>query len=162
MGQASDAPQIRPGVRVLLLDADERTLLFAHADEAGDRFWCPPGGGMEPGETAAETARRELWEEVGLTGVDLVAEIGHRQGLASWGGATYDIRERWFLGRAATGPITTANFTADERESIRDHRWWTVAELRAATDRLVPGNLAALVERLLRDGPPARPIELAR
>jgi dATP pyrophosphohydrolase len=31
-----------------------------------DRYWHPVAGGLEPGETAAEAARRELREETGL------------------------------------------------------------------------------------------------
>jgi 8-oxo-dGTP pyrophosphatase MutT (NUDIX family) len=154
------APIVRPGVRVILLDAADRTLLFLCHDEQGIRFWVPPGGGAEPGETAEETARRELWEETGLTTVALVAEIGRQRGIASWGGVTYDCRERWFLARAPEGAINTANFTAEERVSIAGHRWWTPGELAAATERLVPTDLAALVARLLRDGPPAAPLDL--
>ena len=35
-------------------------------DYEGDWAWCPPGGGLDPGETHAECARRELHEETGL------------------------------------------------------------------------------------------------
>jgi ADP-ribose pyrophosphatase YjhB (NUDIX family) len=52
-------------------DGRDRVLLIRHGD-APDR-WGTPGGGHEPGETLAETARREVREETGvecsLTGV---------------------------------------------------------------------------------------------
>src|SRR5687768_6738242 len=47
----------------------------------GDRFllakiagrgWCTPSGRVEPGETAADAARRESLEETGATLLDLV------------------------------------------------------------------------------------------
>ncbi|HEU4325233.1 MAG TPA: NUDIX domain-containing protein [Roseiflexaceae bacterium] len=154
------AAVVRPGVRVLLIDNDNRVLLFRSADEAGRPFWVPPGGGSEPGETAAQTARRELWEETGLRDVELVAEIGRRQGIASWGGVTYDCRERWFLARVPVFLIDTSRFTELEQASIFEHRWWTQDELAATPDRLVPASLARLVETLLRDGPPAQPLDL--
>ena len=151
---------VRPGVRVLIVDTADRILLFASKEVDGRLFWYPPGGGSEPGETAEETARREIREETGLDDVALGPEIWRRRGLASWGGVTYDCREHWFLARVAECRIDTAGFTAQERRSIVAHRWWTVDELAATADRLVPDNLDALVRGLLRDGPPARPIDL--
>jgi len=47
----------------LIFDERERVLLIQRAD---DGQWALPGGLMEPGETTAETARREVREEVGL------------------------------------------------------------------------------------------------
>jgi ADP-ribose pyrophosphatase YjhB (NUDIX family) len=43
---------------------DDRVLLIRHPN-APDT-WTFPGGGHEPGEAFAETARREVWEETGV------------------------------------------------------------------------------------------------
>ncbi len=49
-----------------------------------------------------------------------------------------------------------------ERSLITGHRWWSVAELRAATERIAPLGLADLMDRLLRGDIPARPVRLPR
>jgi 8-oxo-dGTP pyrophosphatase MutT (NUDIX family) len=51
------------GVRVVLLDGN-RVFLIRHTYLPG---WQFPGGGVEPGETAEESAAREVMEETGFT-----------------------------------------------------------------------------------------------
>lgn len=155
-------PFIRPGVRVVLIDENERVLLFAGTGGDGSRFWFPPGGGIEPGESAEAAARRELREETGLPDVELAGEFGRRRHILSWGGVTYDLRERWFLARVAPFEIDLGGLTGAECAMIADHRWWTLDELDGTDERLVPANLAPLVRSLLRDGLPEQPIDLPR
>ena len=52
-----------PSVSVALRDAGGRVLLARHS-EGGT--WLLPGGAIEPGETPADAALREMWEETGL------------------------------------------------------------------------------------------------
>lgn len=60
------------GVSVAAFDAAGRLLLIQRHDNA---LWAMPGGAVEYGETLAETARREAWEESGVT-VEVTALCG--------------------------------------------------------------------------------------
>ena len=69
-------PLDREAARVLLLDGSDRLLLFRGCDPADrDRgqWWFTPGGGLDPGETYEQGARREVLEETGLSQFDLGA-----------------------------------------------------------------------------------------
>ena len=61
-----------PSVSIVLRDENGRVLLVEHEN---DRRWVTPGGAVEPAETPAEAALREMWEETGLF-VELTRVIG--------------------------------------------------------------------------------------
>jgi len=59
----------RQAARVVLLDPAGSVLLLQANDPADAQkpaWWEIPGGGIDHGESSAEAARRELWEETGL------------------------------------------------------------------------------------------------
>ena len=56
--------KIRLGCSAAIFDEQGRILLTRRADNGQ---WCLPGGGMEPGESAAEACEREVLEETGLS-----------------------------------------------------------------------------------------------
>ncbi len=61
-----DAPRansIVPAASAVVVDQDGRVLLHRRTD---NELWSIPGGGMEVGETIAETVVREVEEETGL------------------------------------------------------------------------------------------------
>lgn len=58
-------PLIQVGASVIVEDGQGRVLLQRRTDNG---LWCfSAAGSMEPGESAEDTARRELLEETGLT-----------------------------------------------------------------------------------------------
>jgi 8-oxo-dGTP pyrophosphatase MutT (NUDIX family) len=52
------------GCAAVIFDAAREKILLTRRADNGR--WCLPGGRMEPGESAAEAAAREVWEETGL------------------------------------------------------------------------------------------------
>jgi len=150
---------VRPTVRVLLLDELDRTLLFAGLVPDGT-VWFPPGGGVEAGESLEEAARRELYEETGLLGIELGPHLWTRRHVIWFNGAETELQETWFVARVEAFEIDTSRFTELERATIRDHRWWTLPELTATSEVLAPRALAQLMADLLRDGPPNVPLSI--
>jgi len=61
-------PLILVAAGALICNAAGDLLLQRRTD---DQLWGIPGGSMELGESAEDTARREVWEETGLTVGDL-------------------------------------------------------------------------------------------
>lgn len=138
----------RSAVRVVVLDADDRILLFHATDVERPEFgmwWELPGGGIDEGETYREAAVRELAEE---TGIRVTPD---RVSAPTWR------RDSTFLYRLARrlqhevvvtvrlpgpGPDVDAGGQLDyEREDYPGSRWWPVAEVCDSTERFYPGRL---------------------
>lgn len=163
-GDDGGAVVAREASRVLLLDAHDRVLLFRgrDPDRPDDGFWWfTPGGGLHPGETHEDGARRELFEETGLAGVPLGPPVWERTCVFPFGPRTYRQHELFYLVRVDAHDVDVSGFTALEQRVVHEHRWWTTAELATTAERVYPTTMAAELARLLRDGPPPRPREVA-
>jgi 8-oxo-dGTP diphosphatase len=148
---SSDPPmRERPSSRLLILNAERRLLLFRFEHKsgplAGQSFWATPGGGVDPGETFEDAARREMLEETGLSIADPGPEVARRE--ASFRLTTGELvasDERFFLIRVRDLEVSSANWTALEREVMSAHRWWSRADLVSTADQVWPENLAEML-----------------
>jgi 8-oxo-dGTP pyrophosphatase MutT (NUDIX family) len=154
----SSEPVARVAARVLLLDRHERLLLFQGIDphEPGlPPFWFTAGGGVEPGEEQVDAAVREVREETGIAVAPerLVGPVWLRRARFTFESVRY-LGEEWFFLARPSGPVAvdTAGFNDVELRSVRCHRWWTTAELRATGDTVYPRQLAELLPGLIAGG----------
>ncbi|GII67170.1 hypothetical protein Skr01_72550 [Sphaerisporangium krabiense] len=142
----------RPAARVVCVDGWGRVLLLHwHDVVSGRTFWEPPGGGIDPGETPLEAARRELAEETGLPGdavIDMWVPVERDY---HWLGVHYVKVEPFYLARFAGTPrVAPATLTHEERDTLLGHAWHTLDEIAALPDALEPPTLVE-VTRLLCD-----------
>jgi 8-oxo-dGTP pyrophosphatase MutT (NUDIX family) len=163
LAEADDlAPTIRHAVRVVMLDVHDQILLFRIVNpETGESFWCSPGGGIEGSESAEQAARREVCEETGLAAdLSSMVEIWHRRHVFTWRDKTIDQRERWFFTRTSHFEPTRGGHTAAELVDLQESHWWSVPQMRESTAVFVPLDLAALLDDLIRSGPPEHIVEI--
>lgn len=153
MGDRDEAPVVRNAARVLLIDGRERVLLFrTHAASGGRALWITPGGGLKRGETHEAAARRELWEETGIsTGIGPCVWV--RQHVFRFNGrdgsVLLDEREQIFVARIDRAEVENANWEPEEHDFLLAHRWWSVDEIAASKDWFAPRRLAALLPAVI-------------
>lgn len=159
MTSTDSEPYLRQAVRAVVLDSDDRVFLvrFTFPDR---ELWATPGGGIELGESDVVALRRELAEEVGDIDPGDAAPIWTRTHLnrfGEWDGQ----RETFYLVRVDGRPLRPLLSEEELRaELVTATGWWTVSDLLAADGPFAPTRLPELVDDLLRNGPPAKPIDV--
>jgi 8-oxo-dGTP pyrophosphatase MutT (NUDIX family) len=142
--------------RVVVVDSEDRVLLF-DTHLAYTRVWMTPGGALNAAETYEQAAVRELWEETGLYTDSLSPCIWMVRFRFEYRGQVYDQHERYFLVRVPSAEISATNREPAELSEIREHRWWTVTDIRSSPASFRPRNLAALLPPVLAGFYPAAP-----
>ena len=156
---SADDLRVRRAGRVVLLTDDGRILLFLGNSDRGE-VWTTPGGMVEDGETDAEAAARELWEETGRADSSLGPCVWHRRRIRPAGPyrPAIDSRSSFFLARTPHFELDLASVPAEE--DIRAYRWWSLDEIREEPPvRFIPQRLAELLAPLLRGELPAEPVD---
>jgi 8-oxo-dGTP pyrophosphatase MutT (NUDIX family) len=143
--------RVRRAGRVIVLDPDDRVLLFLYDDgPPNGRHWCTPGGGLNDGEDYVAGARRELAEETGWTDVLPGDEVYQRTLTMEYADAFVRQYERFFLARVAVARRGLGEVAAMHvSDGIAAWHWWTLAELDATDEVIWPAGLADLIRGMI-------------
>ncbi len=100
----------KPTTAVVLENSEGKILLVKRNSEPYKGMWDLPGGFIEPQETAEESARREIKEELGI-------EVGTFKIIGTfWSYYTYQNVEYPILGIGLVGKIKKPNFKINKEE----------------------------------------------
>jgi 8-oxo-dGTP pyrophosphatase MutT (NUDIX family) len=147
------APQnrLRLTSRLVVMDPQDCVLLFLTAapDSSGFTRWITPGGGVDPGESHDDAARRELFEETGYQVDDVGQPVwtydfevtfdqaDHNQGHAEY----FHVRTQRFE------PVSTF-WTPEEHVDVTDWRWFSAEQLETSQEPYEPAHLPGLIRSL--------------
>lgn len=154
MTDAAPSLRLRRSARIIVLDPDERVLLFRFDVEGRPPFWVTTGGECEEGESFEEAARRELFEE---TGID--AEPGPQIArttpqFVTVEGEPVQADERYFLLHVSDTAVATGGHTPLERKVMTRHRWFTLPELDDWPEAVFPEHLGTIIKQTRQSSTP--------
>lgn len=141
---AANMVRTRRTARVMLFDGAGSILLIRFVVSRADGefvFWALPGGEIEAGETEAEAAVREVREELGLELV-VSGPLYRDSNKFLHHGEMQDNTDFLFTARCRRDEPRLTGVTADEKQIMKEIRWWSEAEVAASQERIFPENLA--------------------
>lgn len=155
----------RQASRVILLSKDGRALLIRSIDPADDTkpAWLEiPGGGIDPGESSAACAARELYEEVGISDVEVGPVVFTQYVEFSFGG--YDFEQDEVIHIAWTDSTelgTPQGLEYLEALAFQGASWWTREEIESSDEPFLPPGLPTLIGQLFDGELPDPPIDIS-
>jgi 8-oxo-dGTP pyrophosphatase MutT (NUDIX family) len=120
--------------------------VFKRGPLAGQDYWATPGGALEAGESFADAARRELFEETGIRRDEVGQEVAKREFILQLeSGEKVMAEEHFFLLPVADQSLSRAHWTSVEIDVMTEHRWWSVDELKGTSEAVFPETLLTIL-----------------
>lgn len=155
----------RPAARVVLLDRNRQIFLVKGSDpmrpEKGT-WWEIPGGGIERGESSADAAARELYEECGFKNVVVGPCIWTQYVEFDFAMYHFKSDERIHLAETEeSAEWDPKGLEALEAAAFEEGRWWALEDLLASEEQTLPERLREFLPRIINGDLPESPIDIS-
>ncbi len=155
----------RPAARVVLLNEQGRIFMMKASDPADPykpSWWEIPGGGAGFNESLADAARRELYEETGISKVAMGPCIWTQYVEFEFGGMRFESDESIFLARTE-GELEwqPQKLEALEAAAFEGARWWEPRDLLASSEPVLPERLREFLPQILEGEIPKTPLDIS-
>ena len=155
----------RPAARVVLLDRNRQIFLVKGSDpmrpEKGT-WWEIPGGGIERGESSADAAARELYEECGFKNVVVGPCIWTQYVEFDFAMYHFKSDERIHLAEIEeSAEWDPKGLEALEAAAFEEGRWWALEDLLASEEQTLPERLREFLPQIINGDLPESPIDIS-
>ena len=159
---------IRNSVKIIILN-DNNEMLLLFTDDSSIKtadgkyqggFYQLIGGKIEEEETLLEAAKRELFEETGLTSEDVTfgEVVWYGQLDLNIHGKMTHIKQRFILARTHSCEVTLKNLTKEEKGVCKKLCWMSLEDIKNSDTTIYPKRLPVYLKDILDGNIPNEPI----
>lgn len=144
---------------LLLLSTDDRSIKTADGKYNG-KFWQLVGGKIEEGETPIQAAKRELFEETGLSEDDVTFGNVVWKGELNLNmkGSMTHINQCFIYAKTNKENVTLKNLTDEEKPVIKSLEWFSLEKIKNSEEIIYPVVLPEYLSDILEGKIPEEPI----